>query len=102
MPDESKSRMANALRLYIARKRGEGKALDPVRPLSSLRPGQSGKVVAINSDNHARIERLHVLGLVNDAIIRLEQKRPTYVLKVGFTELTVDHDIAADIMVDVR
>lgn len=101
MPDESKSRMANALRLFIARRRGEGGKLEPVRPLSAMKPGQSGKVVAINSDNHARIERLHVLGLVKDAIIRLEQKRPTYVLRVGFTELTIDYEIATNIMVDV-
>ncbi len=101
IPDETKSRMANALRLYIARKRGEGKKLEPIRPLSTLHAGQSGKVVAINSVNHSRIERLHVLGLVTDAIITLEQKRPTYVLRVGFTELTIDQEIATNIMVDV-
>ena len=66
-----------------------------------MQPGQSGKVVAINSVNHNRIERLHVLGLVTDALVTLEQKRPTYVLKVGFTELSVDHEIATNIMVDV-
>lgn len=92
--------MANALRRFIAR-RQEQYSSEPVRPLSTMQPGQSGKVVAINSDNHARIERLHVLGLVTDATVTLEQKRPTYVLKVGFTELSIDHDIATNIMVDV-
>lgn len=101
LPDERKSRMADALRRFIARRRAEQDDQAPVRPLSALQPGQSGKVIAINSTNHARIERLHVLGLVNDADITLQQKRPTYVLKVGFTELSIDHDIATNIMVDV-
>ena len=100
IPDERKSRMADALRRFIARRREETN-LDPVRPLSAMQPGQSGKVVAINSTNHMRIERLHVLGLVTDALITLEQKRPTYVLKVGFTELSIDYEIATNIMVDV-
>jgi Fe2+ transport system protein FeoA len=100
IPDERKSRMADALRRFIARRREETN-LEPVRPLSAMQPGQSGKVVAINSENHSRIERLHVLGLVTDALVTLEQKRPTYVLKVGFTELSIDYDIATNIMVDV-
>ncbi len=100
IPDEHKSRMADALRRFIARRREEDNQ-EPVRPLSAMQPGQSGKVVAINSTNHMRIERLHVLGLVTDALITLEQKRPTYVLKVGFTELSIDHEIATNIMVDV-
>lgn len=99
--DERKSRMADALRRFIARRRGEDNTTQPIRPLSTMQAGQSGKVVAINSDNHLRIERLHVLGLVTDALITLEQKRPTYVLRVGFTELSIDHEIATNIMVDV-
>ena len=100
IPDERKSRMADALRRFIARRREETN-LEPVRPLSAMQPGQSGKVVAINSANHSRIERLHVLGLVTDALVTLEQKRPTYVLKVGFTEFSIDYEIATNIMVDV-
>lgn len=101
IPDETKSRMANALRRLITRRRNEETSQEPIRPLSAMQPGQSGKVVAINSSNHARIERLHILGLVTDALVTLEQKRPTFVLKVGFTELSVDYEIALNIMVDV-
>ena len=93
--------MANALRRFIARRRSEEASQESVRPLSAMQPGQIGKVVAINSSNHARIERLQILGLVADALVTLEQKRPTFVLKVGFTELSIDHDIATNIMVDV-
>ncbi|MFN8371927.1 MAG: FeoA domain-containing protein [Anaerolineae bacterium] len=100
MPDEQKSRVAEALRRWLSRRR-EQQELLPVRPLSAMRPGESGKVVAINSQSHNRVERLHVLGLINDAHVTLEQKRPTYVLRVGFTELSIEQDIAQEIMVDV-
>lgn len=99
MPDEHKSRVAEALRRFLSRRR-EQQALPPVRPLSAMQPGESGKVVAINSQSHTRIERLHVLGLINDAHVVLEQRRPTFVLRVGFTELSIEQDIAQEIMVD--
>lgn len=100
IPDERKTRVASALRRWFARRQTEDTAQSPVRPLTAMRAGQSGKIVTINSDSQTRIERLHLLGLTTDAHITLEQKRPTYVLSVGFTQLTLDHDIAADILVD--
>lgn len=101
IPDERKSILAEALRRFLARRRGDGENLTPVRPLSSLRAGQSGKIIAIQSDNHTRVERLNVLGLVADAQVKVEQTRPTYVLNVGFTELTVEREIADEILVEV-
>ncbi len=101
VPDERRSRVAAALRRAIARGRGEDVDLPPVRPLSRMQPGQCGRVVTIQSDNHSRVERLNILGLTADAHIILEQKRPTYVLRVGFTELSVEREIAENILVDV-
>jgi Fe2+ transport system protein FeoA len=100
IPDERKSHLAQILRRFIAHKRGQDEHLS-VRPLSTLLAGQSGRVVAIHSQNHARIERLNVLGLIPDAQVKVEQKRPTYVLRVGFTELSVDHEIADDILIEI-
>jgi Fe2+ transport system protein FeoA len=101
IPDERKSRLAEAFRRFLARRRGEEENLSSVRALSAMQAGQSGKVIAIHSQNHARIERLNVLGLIPDAQVKLEQKRPTYVLRVGFTELTIEREIADEILVEV-
>lgn len=95
--DERKSRLAEALKRMMARRQA---ITSPVRPLSTLQPGQSGKVVAIDSNNHTRVERLHVLGLIEDVQVTLEQKRPAYVLRVGFTELSLEREIADSILVD--
>ena len=102
LPDERKSRLAETVRRFLARRRAEAETLAPVRPLSMMKPQQTGKVVAIQSDNHTRVERLNVLGLVPDALIMVEQKRPTFVIRVGFTELSVEREIADDILVEVN
>lgn len=99
--DEGKSRLAAALRRMLVRKKATEIPLLPVRPLSTLQPGQSGRVVSINSDNHTRVERLHVLGVVANALVTLEQKRPTFVLRVDFTELSIEREIADTILVEV-
>lgn len=101
IPDERKSRLAEALRRMLARRQRHQPDPEPVRPLSSLSAGESGKIVAIQTDNYARIERLNVLGVMTDARVKVTQTRPTYVLNVGFTELSIERDIADDILVEV-
>jgi Fe2+ transport system protein FeoA len=98
MTDLSKSRLASALRRALNRRRD---ALPPVRPLSALLPGECGKIVSIESPNDKRLERLHILGLVPEAQVTLEQRQPAFVLRVDFTEVSVERDIADTILVDV-
>lgn len=97
--DERKSRLAEALRRVLQRRSTPDDGL-AVRPLSAMQSGQSGKVIALNSINHTRVEKLHVLGLVEGAHFTLEQKRPTIVLRVGFTELSLEREIADEILVE--
>lgn len=70
------------------------------RRLSELRPGQSGTVVSIESRNAARLDRLSLLGVTPGAHITLEQQRPAFVLRVGFTELSIDRDVADEIVIE--
>jgi Fe2+ transport system protein FeoA len=99
--DEQKTRLATSLRRWLSHRTHSDDHLPPVRPLSAMQPGQSGTVVEIVSPNYTRIERLHVLGLITDAPITLEQKHPTFVLRVGFTQLSIEREIADDILVNV-
>jgi DtxR family Mn-dependent transcriptional regulator len=101
MPDERKSRLAAALRRMLARKQSAPGDQKKVRPLSTLQSGQSGKVVTIQSSHDSRVERLHVMGLTHGASITLEQKRPAFVLRVGFTELSLEREVADEILVEV-
>jgi Fe2+ transport system protein FeoA len=99
--DEQKTRLATALKRWLSHRKQSNDQLSPVRPLSAMQQGQSGTVVEIISSNHARIERLQVLGLIPDAPITLDQKHPTFVLRVGFTQLSIEREIADEILVNV-
>lgn len=100
MADERKSRIATILRRLLTSEQKTDE-ISPVRAVSGMKPGQSGKVVDIRSKNHARIERLNTLGLIENTRLVLEQTQPAYVLRVGFTEVSVEQDVANDIFVEL-
>jgi DtxR family Mn-dependent transcriptional regulator len=72
---------------------------DNAHALSGLQPGQSGRVVSIESTSEARLERLSVFGLTPGAQVTLQQRHPTFVLRVGYTELSLERQVADEIIV---
>ena len=70
-----------------------------VVPLTELNIGGDARIVFISSKYHARLDRLSSLGIVPGSIIRLHQKQPTYLIKIGETELALDRELAKEIYV---
>lgn len=70
-----------------------------VQPLKDMEIGQSGKIVFIIPSSHSRLDRLGSLGIVPGSIIRLHQKRPSFVIEIGETTLAIDYDITKEIYV---
>ncbi len=70
-----------------------------VAPLADAAVGQRYRVVFIAPRSHIRLDRLAVLGLTPGAELRLHQKRPSYVVRVGETDVAIDRDIAREIYV---
>jgi len=101
MIDEQKTRLAATLRRLLARHASTGLDSGALCPLSSMQPGQSAIVNEIVSPHYERVERLNILGLVKDARLTLEQKHPTFVLRIGFTQLSIEREVADDILVRV-
>lgn len=101
--DESRSTLARAARRAIDRILGRDAAerRDPAAPcrLSDLRPGQPATVVSIESQVASRLDRLTTLGVVPGCRIRLEQRYPACVVRVGFTELSLEREVADEIVV---
>ena len=76
------------------------RAVEPlVRPLPDLKLGEEGRVVFITPKSKGRLERLSSLGLVPGSVVRLAQKRPSYVIEIGETTLALDEEIAKEICV---
>jgi len=70
-----------------------------VRPLSDLKLGEEGRVVFIAPRSRFRLERLSALGLIPGSVVRLAQRRPSFVLEIGETTLALDEEIVREIYV---
>jgi DtxR family Mn-dependent transcriptional regulator len=70
-----------------------------VFPLSDLGLGAKGRIVFINPRSHARLDRLSALGVFPGCIVRLHQRRPSFVLEIGETTLALDPEISREIYV---
>jgi DtxR family Mn-dependent transcriptional regulator len=70
-----------------------------VAPLADLMPGEQAKIVFITPGSHSRLDRLSAMGVVPGSIVKLHQKRPSYVIQLGETMVAVDKDITREIFV---
>lgn len=70
-----------------------------VIPLHELPVGQEAKIVFITTPHHQRLSRLVNLGVVPGGKFILHQKKPSYLLKLGLTEIAIDDSIAREIYV---
>jgi DtxR family Mn-dependent transcriptional regulator len=70
-----------------------------VIPLRDLVVGTEARIVFITTPYHQRLSRLVNLGVVPGGRIALKQKRPSYLLRIGSTEIAIDDQIAGEIYV---
>ncbi len=70
-----------------------------VVPLSDLQVGQQARVAYILSHRNHRLDRLTSLGLLPGAMVRLEQRSPSFVISVGESDLALASSIAHEIYV---
>lgn len=67
-----------------------------VQGLRDMEVGKNARVVFINAP---AMDRLASVGLVPGTVIRLQQKRPSYVIEIDETTMAIDEDIARGIFV---
>ncbi|NIM06823.1 MAG: transcriptional regulator, partial [Armatimonadetes bacterium] len=65
-----------------------------VAPLSELEEGASGTVAYIHTAERGQVERLLALGVLPGQPIVLMQRFPSYLFRVGQTEVAVDEELA--------
>lgn len=70
------------------------------RSLRDLKPGQMAQVIEIASSNTGQLLKLSALGLAPGCFVRLQQRFPAYIVRVGETLLSLDGDIAEKILLN--
>lgn len=73
-----------------------------VIPLTDLPAGSECEIVRVESRHRTRTDRLAAYGVTPGTPLTLQQKFPTFVVRVGETDLALDAEIAMDILVRPR
>ncbi len=76
------------------------KAIKPlVMQLKELDVGSRARIVFVAPKDESRIGRLTSMGIVPGSIIKLKQKRPSFIIKIDETSLAIDPVISEEIYV---
>jgi DtxR family Mn-dependent transcriptional regulator len=74
-------------------------AAPAVHSLDQLRSGESGRILYVETTDHARLDRLTTFGLMPGSIVKVHQRQPSLVIILGETQLALDREIAAHVHV---
>ncbi|MBM4424112.1 MAG: ferrous iron transport protein A [Chloroflexi bacterium] len=67
--------------------------------LDCMRAGQWAEVIELRSSDPARLDRLSAYGLVPGSTVQMEQLDPAIIFRVGETEISIDREVASEIVV---
>lgn len=68
-------------------------------PLTRLRPGQKATVTCLQDPASARTYKLAALGILPGTHVELLQRYPVFVLRMGYTELALDAELAGRVRI---
>ncbi len=68
-------------------------------PLTTLRPGETATVTCLQDPASARTYKLAALGILPGTRLTLLQRYPVFVLRMGYTELALDAELAARVRI---
>jgi DtxR family transcriptional regulator, Mn-dependent transcriptional regulator len=67
--------------------------------LTSLAPGERGRITYIKPKHHTRLHKLTAFGLTPGTVIEVHQRSPAFCVRYEGTELALNRDVAEDIFV---
>lgn len=73
--------------------------MKPAVTLRDLEPGQSAEVVEIASSDTGRLMKFSAFGIVPGSLVTLEQRYPACIVRIGETQLSLDGEVAQEIII---
>ena len=70
-----------------------------ISSITELRKGAKGKIAYLQTKDNRKLQKLMALGLLPGVSIEMRQKFPSYVLKVGHSQIAMDEEMARDVYV---
>ena len=69
--------------------------------LSMLKRGEKGMVIELDTGNDSILRKLMSMGIMPGAEVEVIQAYPCYVIQAGYTQVSIDNEIASAIIIDV-
>ena len=73
-----------------------------VMPLTELKIGSEARIAYVVTKHHQRLDQLTAFGIVPGGTLHLHQTTPSYVVRVGETDIALDTDIVRAIYVRLK
>ncbi|WHH59966.1 FeoA family protein [Petroclostridium sp. X23] len=70
--------------------------------VNDLKRGHRGIIAELDTNNKSILRKLMSMGILPGIEIRIIQTFPSYVVEAGYTQVAIDKDIAAAIVVDLH
>ena len=67
--------------------------------LSNLKQGEEGEISNLSSQDRLMLRKMMAMGMFPGVTIKMEQRFPTYLLRVGESQVTIDENIAGLIQI---
>jgi DtxR family transcriptional regulator, Mn-dependent transcriptional regulator len=80
-------------------RRAEKQVNSLVTALDQLDMGQPARIAYLSAAHFARLQKLSALGLVPGAVVKVQQKYPSFVIQCDETQIALEREIARDIYV---
>ena len=73
-----------------------------VLPLCELSQGDRGRVAYLRTGNSQRLQKLLTLGILPGVAVEMVQRFPTFVFRIGHSQIAVDREMAEGIQIRLK
>ena len=73
-----------------------------VLPLCELSPGDRGRVAYLRTGNSQRLQKLLALGILPGVEVEMLQRFPSFVFRIGHSQMAVDREMAEGIQIRLK
>lgn len=73
-----------------------------VLPLCELSPGDRGRVAYLRTGDSRRLQKLLTLGILPGVEVEMLQRLPTFVFRIGHSQMAVDREMAEGIYIRLK
>ncbi len=73
-----------------------------VSNIADVFKGAKGKVAYLHTRDNKKLQKLMAMGILPGVFVQVVQKFPSYVLKIGHSQIAMDEEMARDVFIRLR